>query len=161
MIARRAIALAIAACVFVTVASVASGGPSATKQRIAIEGKLVLATNKGRWTLIPLSAGPLERDSGTLVGGGVIKPPIIRNGQRVTVVIGKDAHSGKNGNFIATQVVESVTAGRGAAAARGTWKFHGKTGVYKGVTGGGGFGSASPANSSILYSRQEGTVTIP
>ena len=158
---RPGVALVIAAVGLAAAASGASGHVAATKQRIAIEGKLVLATNKGSWTLLPLSPGPLKKDSGTLVGVGIFKPAIMRNGQKVTVIIGTDVMTGKSGKIVIKQRVESVQAGRGSLADTGTFTFHGKTGAYKGVTGGGGFAVARPANSPILYSRQEGMVTIP
>ena len=69
---RSVTALAVVALSTAVIASAASGGPSAQKQRVAVEGRLVLATNKGTWTLTPLSPGPLKKDSGTLVGGGTV-----------------------------------------------------------------------------------------
>ena len=96
-------------------------------------------------------AGPLKKDSGTLVGAGKLLPPVIRNGQKVTVIIGKDVHTGKRGNFVLTQRVTSVLAARGDTADTGTWKFQMGTGAYKGVTGGGGFAAVCCAKSGILY----------
>ena len=96
---RRSVsALAVVALATAVVAAAASGGPSVQKQRVAVEGRLVLATNKGTWTLTPLSPGPLKKDSGTIVGAGKLLPPVIRNGQKVTVIIGKDVHTGKRGS---------------------------------------------------------------
>ena len=159
---RSASALAVAVLSAAVIASAASAGPSAQRQRVAIEGRLVLATNKGTWTLIPLSGGPLKKDSGTSVGGGSIKPPVIRrNGQKVTVIIGKDVHTSKKGTFVMTQRVESVLAARGDNADTGTWAFKSGTGIYKGVTGSGGFASVCCAKTGILYSRQEGYLRIP
>ena len=155
------IALAVVALSTVVIASAASGGPSAKKQRVAVEGRLVLATNKGTWTLTPLSPGPLKKDSGTMVGGGTLLPPVVRNGQKVTVIIGKDVHTGKRGNFVLTQRVKSVLAGRGDTADTGTWKFQTGTGAYRGVTGGGGFAAVCCAKTGILYAREEGSLTIP
>ena len=158
---RSVVVLAVVAVATAVIASAASGGPSAQKQRVAIEGRLVLATNKGTWTLVPLSAGPLKKDSGTLVGGGNVLPPVIRDGQKVTVIIGKDVLTGKRGSFVMTQRVTSVLAGRGETADTGTWKFQPGTGAYKGVKGGGGFAASCCAKTGILYSRQEGFLTIP
>ena len=143
-------------------ASAASGAPSAKKQRVVILAQLVLATNKEKFTLTPLSPGPLKKDSGTGVGSGVLKPAIIENGQEVVVIIGKDILTGKRGNFVLTQVVRSVKAGRpGETADTGTWKFIGKTGAYKGVSGGGGFAAVCCARTGVLYGRMEGMLTIP
>jgi hypothetical protein len=154
-------AFAVIALSTVTMASVASGGPAAKRQRVAIDGRLVLASNKGTWTLIPLSRGPLKKDSGTLVGGGVVKPPVIKDGAKITVILGKDVLTGKYGTFVLTQVVESMAAGRGETADVGTWKFMKGTRAYKGVTGGGRFAAACCARTGVLYSRQEGYLTIP
>lgn len=157
---RKVAAVGLSLISAVTIASVASGGPSATKQRIAIDGRLVLAANKGTWTLIPLTSGPLKKDSGTINGGGVLKPPVIsKNGQRVIVVIGKDVHTGKSGTFVVTQRVETVDAGHGWSAGHGTFTFKSGTGAYAGVTGGGAFIAASSPPGNVLYSRQEGYIT--
>ena len=158
---RSVTVLAVVALGTAVIATAASGGPSAQKQRVAVEGRLVLATNKGTWTLTPLSAGPLKKDAGTLVGGGTLLPPVIRNGQKVTVIIGKDVMTGKRGKLVLTQRVNSVLAARGDTADTGTWKFQSGTGAYRGVTGGGGFAAVCCAKTGILYSRQEGVLTIP
>jgi hypothetical protein len=158
---RSGTALAVAAVATAVIAAAASAGPSAQKQRVAFELRLVLATNKGTWTLIPLSAGPLKKDLGTLVGGGTILPPVIRNGQKVTVIIGKDVMTGKRGNLVLTQRVKSVLAARGETADTGTWKFQSGTGAYRGVTGGGGFAAVCCAKTGIVYAREEGSLTIP
>jgi len=154
------IVLALAVISACLVASIASGGHSALKQRVAIEGNFQLSNGKGTFTLIPLTPGPLKRVSGTLVGTGKFKPAFIRtNGQRVTVIIGEDRHSTTLGTFRITQRVESVEAGRGWTADTGTWSFEAGTGVYEGVSGGGGFALANPQAKKVLYSRQEGYLT--
>jgi hypothetical protein len=156
---RTRMALALAGLAATTLAATASGGPVASKQRVAIEARLHLASGKGTWTLIPLSPGFLKRDSGTLVGGGTFKPPRIKpDGQKVIVILGKDSLTGRNGTFEVTQRVESVTV-PGFETARGTWSFKGRTGVYASVGGGGGFAAVGPVNAGVLYAREEGYIT--
>ena len=58
MKARLTILAAIAAAV--TLASVAAAGPTAAKQRVAINMKI---HPQGTFVLTPLQAGPLKRDS--------------------------------------------------------------------------------------------------
>jgi hypothetical protein len=139
----------------------AAGEPAATKQRIAIEVRFVLATGKGTWSLTPLSRGPLKKDSGTLVGTGVPEKPFINAlGQKVTVINGSDSHTGAKGTFKLVQHVEGVQAARGWLADIGTWTFKNGTGVYKGVTGRGGFTAVGPPG-AVLYAREEGYLTVP
>jgi hypothetical protein len=156
---RTALVLGTVALAGTTVATVAARSPASAKQRVAFEIRLNLATGKGTFTLLPLTAGPLKRDSGTLVGGGDIKPAVIReNGQRMTLIVGHDNHVGKHGTFQLAQRVESVNAGRGWSADTGTWSFVKGTGAYAGLSGGGGFASVGPPT-GILFAREEGYVS--
>lgn len=133
----------------VTLAVLVAGSGAATgstdvavkKQRIAIEGTFSSGLGTGKFKLIPLTPGPLKKDSGTFkVGfsGTPIDPtPQIRNGQSVTFVAGRDDHTGKNGTFSVTQRLEIVSAGGSYAVVTGTWTFERGTGVYEGLAGGG------------------------
>lgn len=49
----------------VTLTSVASAGPAAAKQRVAIDAKIL---SRGTFVLTPLQPGALKRDSGTFSG---------------------------------------------------------------------------------------------
>ena len=156
---RALLTLGVAAIAGATLVAVPTGSAAPAKQRVAIEISLNLSTGKGTFKVIPLTPGPLKRDSGTFVGGGDFKPAVIRkNGQRMTLIIGEDNHVGKNGTFRLTQRVESVDAGRGWTADTGTWSFAKGTGAYAGVTGGGGFAAAGPPT-GILVAREEGYVS--
>jgi hypothetical protein len=142
-------------------ASAAEGGPSATKQRVAIEIRFVLATGKGTFTLMPLSRGPLKKDSGTLIGSGVPQKPIINElGQKVIRLKGADSHTGRNGTFQLVQQVEGVQAARGWLCDTGTWTFRKGTGAYEGVTGRGAFTAVGPPG-AVLYAREEGYLITP
>lgn len=142
-------------------ASGASGGPSATKQRVAVEVRFVLATGKGTFTLTPLTRGPLKKDSGTIVGTGVPqKPKVNALGQKVIVITGSDSHTGKNGTFRLVQRVEGVDAARGWLCDTGTWRFTKGTGAYEGVTGRGAFTAVGPPG-PVLFAREEGYLFVP
>jgi hypothetical protein len=158
---RAAAALAIAGIAAALLASGAAGGPEATKQRVAIEIRFVLATGKGTFTLTPLTRGPIKKDSGTIVGTGVPKKPFINElGQKVTVINGADSHTGRNGTFRLVQRVEGVQAARGWACDTGTWRFTRGTGAYERVTGRGAFTAVGP-QTGVLYAREEGYLIAP
>ena len=137
--------------VVATVSSAATDATSApvNKQRVAVEGVYSVVTGKGTFKLVPLTPGPLKADSGTLLGSGVVKPKIIRNGQGVTVIAGSDSYAGKNGSFTMIERLEEVTVGgplAGGARYRivtGTWRLAGGTGAYENVTGQGAYASIS------------------
>jgi hypothetical protein len=156
---RRITALAVAIVALTGFASGATGEPSATKQRIAIEERFVLATGKGTFRIIPLSPGPLKKDTGTLVGGGEVSAPFIKkNGQKVNIVKGFSNYSGRNGTLRVTQRVETHNAGFGNGADTGTWSVKTGTGLYAGLRGGGGFAAAGSLKTGIVFSRSEGYV---
>lgn len=137
----------------------------AKKQRIAITATYSPGTEMGTFTLTPLTPGPLKQDSGTFVGSGDIKPTKVRNGQSVTVIVGSDQHTGKNGTFTVFQRIELVAAGGpvgrgklGYSVATGTWSISGGTGAYAGLAGGGGRGDVIwPGLSKVRFS-EEGIV---
>lgn len=140
-------------------ASVVSANPNATKQRISILGKL--GTGSGpTFQLIPLTKGPLKRDSGTFLANGQINGPVISNGQRVKTILGYDDLTGYQGTFKMSQSVESVAIGGGYTVDTGTWSLQGLTGAYAGLTGEGRFAAVGFPSGKLL-SRQEGWVTKP
>lgn len=158
---RIAAALAVAGISAALLASGAAGGPDATKQRIAIEIRFVLATGKGTFTLTPLTRGPIKKDSGTFIGSGTPKKPFINElGQKVIPLTGVDAHTGRHGTFRLAQRVEGVQAARGWLCDTGTWTFRQGTGAYEGVTGRGAFTAVGPPG-AVLYAREEGYVLVP
>ena len=140
------------------VMSVASGAPSAAKQRIAIEGKFSIATGKSTWKLFPLSKGELTVDGGRGTGTGSPRPAVIRNGQSVTPLTGGDTLTSKRGVISLRETLRSHPAGLGYSADIGTWSFSGVSGDYAGYTGGGGFAAAGTPNGIVLF-RMEGYVS--
>ncbi len=155
---RTALTLAVAGLLAVSVISVAAGAPSATKQRIAIQGTFNTTTGEGTFTVIPLTPGLLKRDSGTFSGDGDIKPTVVRkNGQSVTVIVGQDNLTGKHGTFTVSQQIESIQVGGNYWTDRGTWSFETGTGAYAGLRGGGVFAAAGLPK-GLLRFREEGYV---
>jgi hypothetical protein len=139
--------------------SLAAGAPMASKQRIAIEVKSNVLTGNGTFTLIPLTAGPVRRDSGRVVGGGDIKPSVIRRtGQRITIVLGTDELRGKHGILQLTQRIESADAGSSFSADTGSWVVNGGSGEYAALSGGGRLAGVGAPDGRIVY-RQEGYLT--
>ena len=140
--------------------SVAAAEPATTRQRISMTGIFDTETGRGTWKLIPLTAGPLKQDSGTLTGSGTIGPKLLRNGQRITVIVGGDTLTSKRGGFGVSQRIESTDVGNRYSADIGTWEIRGGVGAYEGVTGKGRAAAVGLPNGKLLVN-QEGWVTTP
>jgi hypothetical protein len=152
-------AVASLAAVAVVLSSVAAAGPGATKQRIAIETRII---PEGTFVLKPLQAGALKRDSGTVSGTWRSLPgrDVMRNGQKVTIFDGGVwTLTGKQGTLTIRERNEWVAAGYDDGVAIGTWKIVRGTGQYAELTGRGGSGHAGLG--SPWYARYEGFVTRP
>jgi hypothetical protein len=131
------------------------------KQRIAIEGVFDVGTGTGTWKLIPLTPGPLGKDSGTFraVSSGLPIDPtvLVKNGQTIELVSGGDQMTGKRGTLSISQRLQLFPAGGSYKALTGTWVLNGGTGVYERLSGGGGFAAVLlPSGKSRL--REEGFV---
>ena len=148
----------------VTVTSIASAGPAAAKQRIAINMKVI---PESTFALTPLQSGALRRDSGSIKGSSnwLQKgcPDVVREGQTVwrcspvTWTL-----SGKRGTLTIQERNAWVDPGNDESAcniAFGTWKVVRGTGQYAGIAGGGR--SANEAHCHEWYARQEGFVSVP
>ena len=146
--------------VAITAVSVASGGPSATKQRVAIEAKLVVVRDgvaPVTFKLIPLSSGDLQADSGKFSAMGSLgKPKIDKNGQTVSVITGSDTYVGANGTLKVAQRTERTQAAQNYFVDTGTWKVISGTGVYQGYRGGGGYTAVLVAAKGTYLLREEG-----
>ena len=155
MHARHIVLAALAAAV--TLTSIASAGPTAAKQRVAINVKIL---PRGTFVLTPLQAGALKRDSGTFGGNWSTAPggEVMRNGQTVGIYTNTWTLRGKRGTLTIRERVEwvSVEAGEDGVAL-GTWKVVRGTGKYAGITGSGGSGHAGLG--SPWYARFEGLLT--
>lgn len=159
----RYIVLAVLAAA-VTVTSIASACPTAAKQRVAINMKVI---PESTFTLIPLQPGALKRDSGSIRGSSnwmqTDCPEVVREGQRVwTCSPVTWTLSGKRGTLTIREKNEWVDPGNdksGCHIAFGTWKVVRGTGQYAEIAGGGR--SAHEAHCYEWYARQEGFVRVP
>jgi hypothetical protein len=159
-------------CAITTATSAATASTRAPvkKQRVVIEGLFNIGSGTGTFKLVPMTAGPLKADSGTFAdvqaSGGGLPPPVIRNGQSVTVIKGSDAHTGKRGRFTVSERLALVGAGPGLAdgsrygVVTGSWSLTGNSGVYDGVVGGGAYAAVViPKTGKNVRFSEEGIVT--
>ena len=146
----------------VTMTAVAAAGRDAAKQRVAIDMKL---WPQKTFVLIPLQAGPLKRDTGTLSHNFLSITPrdVMRDGQKVTIYDGGVATlTGRLGTLTIRERTEWVHLerdgngdGENDTIAIGTWKVVRGTGQYAGIAGkgrNGHIGLGSP-----WYARYEGS----
>jgi hypothetical protein len=150
----------IAAVAALTLVGVASGGSTASKQRVAIDGTFHAGSNSGTFKVISLTAGALKKDAGKFTGTGNFGNPFVRkNGQEVTTIGGLDSYVGANGTLNVAQRIEQVGAGRNYTIATGTWSVVSGTGAYEGYRGGGSFAAAGTPSGTTIFFRQEGYLT--
>ena len=155
---RIGLLIALGGVLAATTVSVASGGPSAQKQRIAIEGKFNVLTGKSTWKLLPLSKGALTADEGRGTGTGAPKPTVLRSGQSVTTLVGGDTLTSKRGTIKLKEKIQSYPAGSSYSADTGTWLLSGGEGEYAGYSGGGGFAAVGTPKGIVIF-RMEGYVS--
>ena len=159
MKARVVAVVALAAAV--TLTSVASAGPAAAKQRVAIDMKLY---PQKTFVFTPQQFGPLKRDSGTISHNFLSIPgrDVMRDGQKVTIYDGGVATlTGKLGTLTTRNRNEWVDFardgngdGQNDGIGIGTWKVVRGTGQYAGIAGKGRFGHIGLG--SPWYARYEG-----
>jgi hypothetical protein len=147
-----------ALAVGVTVVSIASAAPVATKQRVAFDAKIL---PEGTFVLTPLQAGALKRDSGSF--GGPWRSAKcrdeLRDGQSVMSCTGIWTLTGKRGTLTIRELNEWVDVGYDDGVAVGNWKVVRGTSQYARVTGSGGSGHAGLG--SPWYARSEGFLAVP
>ena len=156
--------LALAAAVILTF--VVAAGHAATKQRIAINMKIL---PQSTFVLTPLGGAALKRDSGTVSGTWRSVPGrnVSRNGQKVTIFSGGVwTLSGKRGTLTIRERNEWVDTGSDLnrdgfddGVAVGAWKVVRGTGDYTGLTGSGGSGHVGLGN--VWTARFEGFRATP
>ena len=168
MKARHAILVALMAAV--TLTAVAAAGPDAAKQRVAIDMKLCWpGASEKTFVLMPLQAGPLKRDSGTISFNWLSIPGnmVMRDGQEVTIYDrGVATLTGKRGTLTIRGRNEWVDVGRDGngdgendGIGTGTWKVVRGTGQYAGIVGKGRDGHIGLG--CPWYARFEGLLTRP
>jgi hypothetical protein len=155
----RHIAVAVLAAA-VTLISVASAGPAAAKQRVAITSKgVVNAGAVGKFVFTPLRAGALKAGWGTESASHTSRV-MTRDGQRVTIQTYVTRRKGKLGTFVIRSRVEYVDAGNGYHVGTNTWKLVSGTGQYSRVMGGGRGGDVY-TDGGRWSDRFEGFLTSP
>ncbi len=162
MKALRALAVVVAAvAVAVTLVAVAAARPDAAKQRVAIDMK-----GGQSFTLIPLQAAALKRDSGPSTADPQGGRSFMRQGQQVSIYNVTYMLSGKQGNLTIQERNEWVDVSQQNAAgfdyrpgvAIGTWKVVRGTGAYAKIVGGGR--SAHAGMGKQWFIRLEGYLTL-
>lgn len=152
----RAVVLAVVAAAL-TLTAIPATGADAAKQRVAVNIKFHTKT----FVLLPLKAGPLKRDAGTMIDNAPNAPcrDVIRDGQKVNVCNGgRWTLEGERGTLTIRTQENWVNPGSGGCGiAFGTWKVVRGTGEYARVTGGGR--SAYDAHCQTWYARHEGFLT--
>ena len=131
-----------------------------TRQRIAIEERVDTLTGKGTWRLIPLTPGPISRDSGKVVCTTRVVGTAMREGARVTLIVGHHELTGKRGTITISQEVESADVALGSAYSTdvGAWKLRRGTSACADLHGGGRFAAVGLPSGTVL-ARQEGWVS--
>jgi hypothetical protein len=148
----------------VTLTSVAAAGPTAAKQRVAIDLKLY---PQKTFVFTTLQAGSLKSDSGTISHNYLSIPghDVMRDGQKVTIYDGGVATlTGKRGTLTIRGRNEWIDFARDAngdgqndGIGIGTWRVVRGTGQYAGIAGKGRFGHIGLG--SPWYGRYEGFLT--
>jgi hypothetical protein len=140
------LAVLVALAAAVTLTSVAAAGTAATKQRVAIDARVL---PQSTFVLTPLKAGALKRDSGTFYRRRDTERSVVRNGLRVMITTNTWDLTGKRGTLRIREQVEWVNIeadgnddGSNDSVATGTWKVVRGTGEYAGATGSGRSGHA-------------------
>jgi hypothetical protein len=145
----------------VTLTSVAAAGPEAAKQRVAID-----IQGGQSFTLYPLQAGALKRDSGPSTEDHQSGRSFMRQGQQVSIYNLTYTLSGKQGNLTIQERNEWVDVSQKNArgfdyrpgVAIGTWKVVRGTGAYAKVVGGGRTAHAGMGKQWFI--RLEGYLTL-
>ena len=126
------IAGAILGTLAVTLAAVASAGPVAAKQRVAIQ-----ESERGTFVLTPLVPGAIKRDTGTASFCCWSARQVMRDGQASEIDNPKVTLTLKRGTLVVRSRIEFVDIPGRWAVFTGTWKVIGGTGDYAGLYGSG------------------------
>jgi len=155
-------ALLLVVATALTLASGASAGAGAPKQRVAITANLY---PKREFVLTPLHAGALERDFGKARMVYGTWRSTMRKGQDIEILRAFFTFEGKRGSLTIRERTEWVDAGvdtGGPSVATGTWKVVRGTGQYAQVAGAGRSAhSGLSGRADPWYARQEGFLSLP
>jgi hypothetical protein len=140
----------------------APGGIDAQKQRIAIQIKLPLNAPKGTFTLLTLTPGSLDLDTGSTTftsGPTPVFSGRIVGGQRVDRFRGTTTLTSRRGTLVLRLQQDFVSAGNSYQIATGTWSVVGGTGQYVGLVGGGRSALVRPPSGKYGFASHEGFVS--
>ena len=157
MKAIQAVFVALVAAIILT--SVAAAGPDAAKQRVVINMKIY---PQKTFVLLPLDAGPLDPDKGTISSNWTSIPgrDVMRDGQKVTIYNGAvTTFTGRRGTLTIRDRNEWVDVGNNDQIGISSWKVVRGTGQYAGIVGKGRGGHAGLG--SPWYARYEGFLSVP
>ena len=157
MKAIQAVLVALVAAIILT--SVAAAGPAAAKQRVVINMKIY---PQKAFVLLPLDAGPLDADKGTISSNWTSIPgrDVMRDGQKVTIYDGAvTTFTGQRGTLTIRDRNEWIDVGNNDQIGISSWKVVRGTGQYAGIVGKGRGGHAGLG--SPWYARYEGFLTVP
>lgn len=160
MVRRIALALSVSVGIAASLTSLGAASTAVTKQRVAIEERAVSDSPTGTFTLMPLTAGPIKADSGSVAFAVRRRGTVTVSGQRVATYTVKQTLTGKRGVIEIRAVTKSTDAGGGYLAGTGPWSVAAGTKAYAGLRGGGRqSGVLTPKK--VIFTRYEGFVTLP
>ena len=153
---RKLTVVAVLAAAAVTLATVATAGPVAAKQRVAIQGTRT-AGGSDAGVLIPLTSGALGRDSVVLTGCCFSDRFVKRDGQSIEITNLLLSFNGKHGGLVTRNRIEWIDVGKGYSVGNHTWKVVRGTGDYARLTGHGRGAVVGLPNGALKW-RFEGLV---
>jgi len=146
---RNLTAVAVLAATTATLVSIASAGPVATKQRVAIQH------TGSSFVLTTLSSGAVKPDTGPISFCCWTERHVVRDGEDIDINDPQMTLTGKLGSLVARNEIGYADVTSRWAIFTGTWKVIRGTGQYAGLAGGGrGAGISFPTG--ITKARFEG-----
>jgi hypothetical protein len=140
------LAIIVAACALSIGASAGAGGG---KQRVAIQWK-----GASGFVLIPLTAGKLKGDTGTVTFCCWTSREVIRDGAKVGIGNPKMTLVGQHGTLVASNRMEFLDIRGGYSVFTGTWKVIRGTGDYAQLSGGGRVAGIGLPNGTTKWQRE-------
>jgi hypothetical protein len=137
---RKLTMVAALAAAAATLTASAAAGPTATRQRVAIQ------VTRGSFVLTPLSPGAIKPDVGRSAFCCWTQRSTVRDGESVDINNPRMTLTGKQGTLVAQNVIGFVDLPNSWEVFTGTWKVVRGTGAYAGLAGGGRGAGVSPAN---------------
>jgi hypothetical protein len=139
--------------------AVAAASPAITRQRIMITSR---GANADRFVLVPLTAGAVARDSGSISACCWGNRSTVRDGQSIDIGNPLLTFVGRHGLFAYRAVMEWVDAGNGWAVGTGSWKIvaGSGTGVYRHLEGTGRAAVTLKPGGAVVSFQAEGFVDL-